>query len=550
MSARGRPQGSPRANADLIAAAQRLYAEEHREEIVRLVGASSNHPAQLDYYRGMALARLERWEEAKRAFETGQKKDPFDKRFPLELAGIAFKRKNFPEARTNLKRALRLGPRDTYANDFLGTLYFLEGNLEAALKYWNRIRKPEIEEIRTDPQPRTDPVLLDRGFAFSPASTLTLADLLTTQARLEHLGIFPRYHLELSPRQDEKFDAVFHATERNGWGESREEALLSLFRGVPFQTIHPEFFNIRHSAMNFISLLRWDSQKRRVFASLRAPLGRNPKWRYELYLDGRKENWDISKTFHGRSPPAGDLRMEKLEAGAAIQCVRSSRWSWRSSIVLRDRRFQNFEGSSAAQFFTDGLSLKYRARLDYQVLRIPERRITLDSAVSGQFGRMLSGAFNPFANMEGSLATHYFPHSRGDDYEMTGRFRSGKTFGQIPFDELFMLGLERDNELWLRGHVGTHHGKKGSAPLGRDYLLSNWDLYKKMYENSFLRVRLGPFVDSGRIYDRSRNFGSRRWFWDAGLECHVRILGGPSVVFSYGKDLRSGQNAFYVTVGR
>ena len=29
----------------------------------------------------------------------------------------------------------------------------------------------------------------------------------------------------------------------------------------------------------------------------------------------------------------------------------------------------------------------------------------------------------------------------------------GKTSGQIPFDELFILGLERDNDLWLRGLV-------------------------------------------------------------------------------------------------
>ena len=61
----------------------------------------------------------------------------------------------------------------------------------------------------------------------------------------------------------------------------------------------------------------------------------------------------------------------------------------------------------------------------------------------------------------------WLPTARGDDYETLARVRAGKTFGDLPFDELFMLGLERDNDLWLRGHIGTRDGRKGSAPLGQ-----------------------------------------------------------------------------------
>ena len=34
-----------------------------------------------------------------------------------------------------------------------------------------------------------------------------------------------------------------------------------------------------------------------------------------------------------------------------------------------------------------------------------------------------------------------------------------------------MLGLERDNDLWMRSHLGARNGLKGSAPLGRRYYL-------------------------------------------------------------------------------
>ena len=87
---------------------------------------------------------------------------------------------------------------------------------------------------------------------------------------------------------------------------------------------------------------------------------------------------------------------------------------------------------------------------------------------------------------------------------MQGKVRAGWTFGQSPFDELFMLGVERDNDLWLRAHVGTRDGRKGNAPMGRSYFLSNWEIDKNVFSGSFIDLKLGP----GRPWSRSR---SPRW---------------------------------------
>src|SRR4029077_3490820 len=118
---------------------------------------------------------------------------PGEKRFPIELAGVAFQQKKHGEARCDLHLALPLDPKDAYANEFLATIYFLEGNLEAALKYWNRAGKPEIVEVRSQPALRVRPALLHPAFAFAPASTLTLDELLTSNARLRGLEIFSSY---------------------------------------------------------------------------------------------------------------------------------------------------------------------------------------------------------------------------------------------------------------------------------------------------------------------------------------------------------------------
>src|SRR5262249_35046943 len=156
--------------------------------------------------------------------------------------------------------ALRVNPSDTYTNSFLATVYFLQNNTEAALKHWNRAGKPEIENIRIDPPLRTDPVLLDRAFAFSRGSVLRLSDFEKTQARLSALRVFSRYRMELSPAAEESFDLTLRGAERTGAN------VWSWARGLPFQSVHPEFSNIGGKAINLGSMLRWDRNKRRALA--------------------------------------------------------------------------------------------------------------------------------------------------------------------------------------------------------------------------------------------------------------------------------------------
>ena len=117
---------------------------------------------------------------------------------------------------------------------------------------------------------------------------------------------------------------------------------------------------------------------------------------------------------------------------------------------------------------------------------------------------------------------------------------------EIPFDELFVLSVERDNDLWLRAHVGTRGGRKGNAPMGGTYFLSNWEFDKNIYSNSLINLKLGPFLDIGKITNSSSGLGSQKWLWDLGVQAKVRVL-GQRVAFSYGKDLRAGSNAFYVS---
>lgn len=534
---------------------QQLFAQQRWPELVNRLSAVNNRSPEEEYEYGIALAQMGKWDQARAALVRGYRMEPTDKRFPVELAGVAFRQKDNGRAAGYLHRALRLDAKDDYANEFLATIYFLQGNLEAALKYWNRVShpKPEIAGMSNEPALRTRPALLDHAFAFSAASVLKLNELRITDVQLNQLEIFPTWRLDLAAQSNGAFDSVFRAQELNGFGNSTSEALVRTLRGLPFQEVTPEYYNIGGSATNIISLGRWDSEKRRYAGVISGPLWQSPAWRYRMGGDARNENWDIRSGFTGPAPVLGSLNILREAGTAEITHTVGWRWQWSLGAEFSRRDFRNVVPGIALtpDLLQQGFQLKQTANLRYDVLRSPERRFNITSSAGSEAGRLWSDQPLSFDKLQGSLQVHWLPKLRGDDYETYWRARGGKTFGQVPFDELFILGLEHDNDpaLWMRAHIGTRNGRKGSAPLGRDYFLSSWESDKNLYSNGLLTLKLAPFIDTGKITDPGTALGSPKWLVDTGAEAKLRVL-GVGVAFVYGKDVRTGNNAFYVTLVR
>jgi hypothetical protein len=208
-----------------------------------------------------------------------------------------------------------------------------------------------------------------------------------------------------------------------------------------------------------------------------------------------------------------------------------------------------FPAALSPELLAKGYQLKQTASLGYEVWRSAEHRASVTANLNSQAGSLWSGPGQSFEKLQAGLKMRWLPTARGDDYETLARVRAGKSFGDLPFDELFMLGLERDNNLWLRGHLGTRDGRKGSAPLGKDYFLSNWEIDKSVFSNGLVNVKLGPFLDTAKISDAVSALGTRQWLVDTGAQLKFRVL-GVGLMFSYGKDVRTGNNAFYTTVAR
>jgi hypothetical protein len=185
--------------------------------------------------------------------------------------------------------------------------------------------------------------------------------------------------------------------------------------------------------------------------------------------------------------------MRRESVSANFTSTESGRWNWSVAAELSHRDFRAVVHGDALtpSLLSKGYGLRQSGQVNVELLCISERRLTVSGSAGYDLGRLWSTPGQAYIKLQPALHFHWFPQSRGDDYEMIHQVRAGKTFGDLPFDELSMLGVERDNDLWLRGHIGTRDGRKGSSPLGRNYFLSNWEVDKNVFSNGVLTIKIG-----------------------------------------------------------
>jgi hypothetical protein len=305
---------------------------------------------------------------------------------------------------------------------------------------------------------------------------------------------------------------------------------LAWLGSLPFLAVNLDWRNIRGSGAALENFVRFDPDKQRLLSEFTTPLGADLRRQLRLWVDGRRERWN----FGGGG---GDVEFDKSAAGVEFTGLVRGRVRWQSGFEGGSQRFA--AGSSSSR---NGPFIKYRTGMRSDLLRIPEKRFRIDGSGGFELGRMFADAGGVWTRGEASLAAQWLP---ADGYELSGQIRGGVAGGELPLDETFQIGVERDTGLWLRGHAGTMEGKKGSAILGRRYGLANIDGRRRVYGNGLVRVEVGPFADVALTRDVLGRFGDRRFFVDVGAQVRVSVLSAVGVRFSYGRDLRGGRGVFY-----
>src|SRR5258707_11568842 len=129
----------------------------------------------------------------------------------------------------------------------------------------------------------------------------------------------------------------------------------------------------------------------------------------------RNEMWILRGPFLGTATPLPDLNMRRAAAGAEVHAIVSGRWSWSAGAEVAHRNFRNLSSiSSPAElaFFTDATSIAGWLGVQRTLLRVPERRFTVDSSAEARAGREYADALVPFATVRGALRSHWFPRAK------------------------------------------------------------------------------------------------------------------------------------------
>jgi hypothetical protein len=489
--------------------------------------------------RAVSLAAAGQLEESEQLLLEGQSAFAHDARFPVELAGIEWRKKQSVRAKAYLRQGLRLEPANTYANEFLGSLYLLDGNLYAALKYWNLVRRPVLSEVIFAPHPPLRPELLDRLSAVSAGQLLTVARLAQTERNLERLGIFSDPRFDLTPATNEEYRLTVRSQMLTQSLSGLAGRLLPLLRGLPYQQINLDWFNIERRAIRLTSLWRWDSDKRRIALEFRSPLAHGS---YALWTDLRDEDWDLNRS--GVAPVA--LGVRSAAVGGEVQMELNGGIQWSPGIRLSRHTFRN---GRAQPWFANSTVWEVCNRFVLPSWLYPEQRVRIESSVTARTGRVFSRASSRLLGAEFDTAARWFPQERDDLYAVRARVRAGSFFGRLPVDEFYITAMERDNDLWLRGHAGTRDGRKGAAPMGTRFVLTQTELTRRLLRIPFLRIDAGPFVDTANIGGEAA-LGSHGWLYDAGAQAILTTLGGVRFSIIYGRDMRDGANVLYTAVSR
>src|SRR2546425_13344170 len=120
--------GTVVALAQVDEARQAIERGEYVRAVNILSAALGDRPtADTHLYLGIAYRHMKEYQKAEDVFNEGTKRYPDDPRFHIELANLFLENNDIESAKSELRRALAVDPKNSYASDQLATIDMSEG---------------------------------------------------------------------------------------------------------------------------------------------------------------------------------------------------------------------------------------------------------------------------------------------------------------------------------------------------------------------------------------------------------------------------------------
>ncbi|GAB4110935.1 MAG: hypothetical protein Kow001_12030 [Acidobacteriota bacterium] len=450
-----------------------------------------------------------------------------------ELAGVRFLAGDLDSARKLLEKSLDLDPTESYARDFLGTVYYLEGRRLPALEMWNRLGQPRIRRIGYVVPERTARPVLEKLVPINENETLQRRQLLQARWTQEMLHLGERLDFQLRP-----------------WSENLWD--LELLTDPP----SPLAWLPETALSNAASLLTY---RRFAFLYPREPL-HGTHVQFEVGWHPARRDLRASTRFRFLSlyPDALELSLRRWEeawilpASADGLLLGGARLEGRYRVVLPRRQSVEFTAGYQQQFG----DLAHLAGFlnDRQVARVgigwrgriglnADDTVRLDFALQGRAFFGAGTRSDSGRQVDGHIVLHWLVR---DSSATSVRIsvKDGRSTGLLPLNDLYHLGVGPGEPLPLRAHKTVQRGRNGAAPLAQNCFLLNVDLTHRLFRVGILGVVGRVFFDAAEVDRTALGVTPHGWCRDEGAGLAVNIIGREVLEVIWGHDLRAGGSTF------
>src|SRR5207244_3691838 len=112
----------------------------------------------------------------------------------------------------------------------------------------------------------------------------------------------------------------------------------------------------------------------------------------------------------GPAPLNAAFKLKRQSASVRFIDVVSGRWDWSAEAELSHRAYSNvLEGILTPNLLVGGAELKQSISGRANLLRWPERRLTIDADGTAAISRLWGTAGRNFSQISGTVQLHWFP---------------------------------------------------------------------------------------------------------------------------------------------
>jgi tetratricopeptide (TPR) repeat protein len=529
--------------AQVDEARQAIDQGEYVRAVNILSDALADRPTPDTYlYLGIAYRHMKEYQKAEDIFNEGSRRYETDSRFLNELANLFLENNDIEAAKTALRRALTVDPNNNYASDELATIDMSEGDIQSALRAWNKSGRPYINDILHNYNLNFGSWVVRRAVKFRPAGTLRYSDWKTTESRLFETDNFANVGLDIEPtRVPDQYNAVVRTSAKTN---SVADILFDLVKGFPFETSYFDLWNIANTGVNFNSNYRWAADRRRAQGGIKMALPVAGLLQLEFGSTWRFERWDVSDNLPPQSQSMSRFNYGATAVGVQVRHIPHYRVEIGAGFEYRNRsttgELPDLFDSLNTGLFSVETSLRLMDGSKYQTQLHVESFAARRSIIGNTQFTGGTAELNNRVTVSKDTQMYF-------DWSLKG----GTARGLLPVEDYFVLGVDTVPKNLLRGHKAAHEGEYGSAPMGTDFVLLNTDIDRRLktipfFNNfgiPFITVKSEFFFDVAKTWDRNHIFLNSKLLLDTGVGLRFET---PTNSFNliYGRSLRDGNNVF------